>query len=422
MGKARPDFLLIACGIALFSLVAFLHGAGLPLVPCKLDPRTEAWQIPFPIVQSDGTVQVVNPQWSKSYGNLRAVVRDDGNVEIVPDADKKGSGNMTVVLDPELAVNFNKYNFINLTSYGFIWQDWRSQGNLEIYNINGGKKKIRLHLASIDFSHKRYFGEYEFVDNKIVLSTFSCKRFLYWVFMDVACIACFLVFLGFVLMLSDIVSSRRAKKGGPPTMPAEPAIPHPVVHRAKGGGSAKAGMAHAGGGSADLGLGAPPAGPRAPDAPKEDGCLDAFLESIGDSPSSIAGFFNPSNWNAESMQRLYELGPLGQAEGFGDAAHYATAGSLVISGIAAGALIGLEIGGATAVNGIGRATMGWKGGEITFTRPFGTKDLRINPLGNPNAPDWMSQLPHWHYRTAPDTLGQGIGRHLPWDWCKPGAK
>ena len=49
--------------------------------------------------------------------------------------------------------------------------------------------------------------------------------------------------------------------------------------------------------------------------------------------------------------------------------------------------------------------IGWKGGEITFTRPgCNTPDFRINPFGDDDYP------PHYH-RKGPG----GIGSHRPWD-------
>jgi RHS repeat-associated protein len=52
---------------------------------------------------------------------------------------------------------------------------------------------------------------------------------------------------------------------------------------------------------------------------------------------------------------------------------------------------------------IGNANIGWKGGELTFTRPGAlTPDFRINPCGGSGYP------PHYHWRP-------GIGKHRPWD-------
>lgn len=119
-------------------------------------------------------------------------------------------------------------------------------------------------------------------------------------------------------------------------------------------------------------------------------------DSVIDCLASIGGFFNPANWNAAGMERLYQQGPLGQAESLTNSsgdfldrnASRMTAGSLGVSAAATAGLLALEAGGATATNGIGRAAMRWQGGELTFTRPLtGSKDLRINPLGdwrNPN--------------------------------------
>jgi len=144
-----------------------------------------------------------------------------------------------------------------------------------------------------------------------------------------------------------------------------------------------------------------------------------LTSSVWDSLRAIGGVFIPSNWNTASMQRLYELGPLGQAERISPAAYRATAGSLMVSGVAvtaAGGLIGAEIAGLTD---LGSASLGYQAGEVTFTRiGTGSKDLRINPLGDWGNANPESRMPHWHYRPGPGVPGHGIGRHLPWHWFK----
>ncbi len=68
--------------------------------------------------------------------------------------------------------------------------------------------------------------------------------------------------------------------------------------------------------------------------------------------------------------------------------------------IAAGAYGGRLLAG---MSWVGNARMGWKGGELTFTRPGApTPDLRINPFGGSGKP------PHYHRRP-------GIGKHRPWE-------
>jgi RHS repeat-associated protein len=59
--------------------------------------------------------------------------------------------------------------------------------------------------------------------------------------------------------------------------------------------------------------------------------------------------------------------------------------------------------GAFAPTEIGNSSVGWKGGEVTFTRAGArTPDLRINPFGGSGYP------PHYHRRP-------GIGNHRPWE-------
>lgn len=59
--------------------------------------------------------------------------------------------------------------------------------------------------------------------------------------------------------------------------------------------------------------------------------------------------------------------------------------------------------------GILDSNVGWKGGEITFTRPTApTPDWRINPLGDWGNRGSNSRWPHYHRRPV-------IGKHRPWD-------
>lgn len=76
----------------------------------------------------------------------------------------------------------------------------------------------------------------------------------------------------------------------------------------------------------------------------DDNCYDGALGSLEGTGRAFLGVFNPSNWNSEAMGRLYDLGPLGQAEGQGKGAYYATAGSLAVAGAAATAAGGLIVG------------------------------------------------------------------------------
>jgi len=128
----------------------------------------------------------------------------------------------------------------------------------------------------------------------------------------------------------------------------------------------------------------------------EPNCYDGFVGSLEGTGRAFLGALNPSNYNSEAMSRLYELGPLGQAERHGDAAYYATAGSLVVAGAAAAGaggigfaeFTGMTGGGASGTTGsIGRIPVedllsgGWRSTGWRFdAKPH-------NFLGKP--------LPHW---------------------------
>jgi hypothetical protein len=114
--------------------------------------------------------------------------------------------------------------------------------------------------------------------------------------------------------------------------------------------------------------------------------------------------------NLAQVAQSYDNNPLGQTAAFGNsndafdlAGYYGTRAALIgaaAADLAAGTLIGLEAAGMTD---IGEAEVGWKGGEITLTRPGSpTPDIRINPFGDDNWP------PHYHRRP-------GIGKHRPWE-------
>lgn len=87
------------------------------------------------------------------------------------------------------------------------------------------------------------------------------------------------------------------------------------------------------------------------------------------------GVFNPSNWNESSMARLYQLGPLGQAESIGPGAYKATAGSLGFAGVAATAALGV---GAAQAAGI-KVTVGSSGNVFKIISKEFKTGFRIDP-------------------------------------------
>jgi len=104
-------------------------------------------------------------------------------------------------------------------------------------------------------------------------------------------------------------------------------------------------------------------------------------------PMSEWNVYGPSSWG-NPMQYTEEAG------GWWMWGERITVGISATAAISAGTLIGLE---ATGISNIGSAEVGWKGGEITLTRPGAqTPDWRFNPLG--------------HYHRRP-----GIGQHRPWE-------
>jgi len=157
---------------------------------------------------------------------------------------------------------------------------------------------------------------------------------------------------------------------------------------------------------------------------------EPWFQGLADTGTSIGGFWKDvftGNVQKNAAMR-YAQGPLGQAEALTNPcsdswldrnAFRLTAGATTVAAVAAVAaagFIGAEIAGITD---LGSAELGWQGGELTFTRVgTGSKDLRINPLGDWGNKNPLSQRPHWHYRPGPGIPGQGIGRHLPWDWFK----
>jgi hypothetical protein len=102
------------------------------------------------------------------------------------------------------------------------------------------------------------------------------------------------------------------------------------------------------------------------------------------------------------VQSAYDYGPLGQTADAGGFYYYGTRGALVTSGVAAATAGGLMMAEMAGITDIGSARMGWRGGEITFTRPgASTPDWRVSPFGGHGHP------PHYHRRP-------GIGKHRPW--------
>ena len=124
--------------------------------------------------------------------------------------------------------------------------------------------------------------------------------------------------------------------------------------------------------------------------------LSNTATSIGDSLSGMA----TGNW--AKVAKSYDKGPYGQIGCTKCAARTAENLSLGGAGVAAGTAGGLILLDAAGISNIGETQIGWKGGEITFTRPgCNTPDFRINPFGDD---DWP---PHYHRRP-------GIGKHRPW--------
>ena len=106
-----------------------------------------------------------------------------------------------------------------------------------------------------------------------------------------------------------------------------------------------------------------------------------FTESWSDQANSIGktwGDVLAGNW--DDIGNNYDDSTLGQAEKAGPGVHRATkvcVGTATAAAAAAAALMAAE---AAGISDIGSANMGWKGGEITFTRPGApTPDWRINP-------------------------------------------
>jgi RHS repeat-associated protein len=121
-----------------------------------------------------------------------------------------------------------------------------------------------------------------------------------------------------------------------------------------------------------------------------------------------------NNWLAAMPQGLVHLGE--GLENWWDHPTWenfagASADISVAASVLAAGMSGLQI---------GRAPIGYKGGEITFTRPAtGTVDLRIG-LGHPDAGPWYRRIPHYHRRIVDPSTGQtvpggGIRYHRPWE-------
>lgn len=126
-----------------------------------------------------------------------------------------------------------------------------------------------------------------------------------------------------------------------------------------------------------------------------NGSLSNTATAIWDSLSGMA----TGNW--EQVAQSYDKGPYGQIGCKRCRWRTIETTTLAGSGVAAGAAGGLILLDAAGISNLGETQIGWKGGEITFTRPgCKTPDFRINPFGDD---DWP---PHYHRRP-------GIGKHRP---------
>jgi uncharacterized protein RhaS with RHS repeats len=128
-----------------------------------------------------------------------------------------------------------------------------------------------------------------------------------------------------------------------------------------------------------------------------NGSMSNTATSVWDSLSGTA----TGNWS--QVAQFYDRGPYGQIGCPKCKWRTAETVTLAGSGTAATAAGGLILLDAAGITNIGETQIGWRGGEITFTRPgCKTPDFRIDPFGDD---DWP---PHYHRRP-------GIGHHPPWD-------
>ena len=127
------------------------------------------------------------------------------------------------------------------------------------------------------------------------------------------------------------------------------------------------------------------------------GSFSNTATSIWDSLSGMA----TGNWS--QVAQSYDRGPYGQIGCQKCAWRTAETTALAGSGAASTAAGGLILLDAAGITNMGETQIGWKGGEITFTKPgCKTPDFRFNPLGDDNWP------PQYHRRP-------GIGKHRPWE-------
>jgi hypothetical protein len=104
----------------------------------------------------------------------------------------------------------------------------------------------------------------------------------------------------------------------------------------------------------------------------------------------------------DRAQDAWMYGPLGQSANARGWEYYGTRTALGAAGLAAASAGGLIAAEWVGFSNIGSARLGWKGGEITLTRPGNlTPDFRLNPFGGSGFP------PHYHRRP-------GIKHHRPW--------
>ncbi len=81
-------------------------------------------------------------------------------------------------------------------------------------------------------------------------------------------------------------------------------------------------------------------------------------------------------------------------------------GTAAVASVTALSLMALEVAG---ISNIGSAEIGWKGSELTLTRPgANTPDWRFNPFGSRDSSNPYGKRPHYHRRP-------GIDKHRPWE-------
>ena len=175
MKQIRIGILLVVFAIFCITVVALSARSQfldwLLTEPVQIEGSTHHFLISYPVAQNDGTIMFKPGSYTENstdYG--------------------------TMLLTPTQVANFNNIIEANETSFHSVAINGWIAGRVKI-DIRDGKKIIEVYRRSLGRYHRDYVGEYELIDNKMILRNADCK----YIIIDRILIIILTLFISFFL-------------------------------------------------------------------------------------------------------------------------------------------------------------------------------------------------------------------------------